>query len=668
MTARPAGRIIASGVLLTAVTVAVTFGPGGAASAAPGEHGIRGIGPYKAPATEYVKDSYIVVFKDAKVSKAQVGATVSRLGTRFNGRVGHTYSNVLRGFSVEMSAEKAKQIAAEPEVERVEQVQVTTKSDTQTNPSWGLDRIDEYALPLNHQYTYPGSAGGDVHAYVIDTGIRATHPEFQGRVTSGRDFVENDNDADDCDGHGTHVAGTIGGQTFGVAKGVRLHSVRVLGCDGRGTVANLIAGVDWVTANAVKPAVVNMSVGLNGISAALDTAVTASIASGLTYAVAAGNAADDACDYSPSRVPDAITVGATDEIDYAASFSNLGDCLDIFAPGVNITSAAKDGGSVAFNGTSMASPHVAGAAALLLSANPSWTPAEVAARLSSDASSSVHHALADSPNRLLNLADATNEIASLSLIARVNARFVSAANTGGSLVANNIAPGATETFQREATGGDTFVLKTGANYVKLNAARQLEASTTDQAQAERFSLVTQGDLSVGLRASDGQFVAAENAGAGALVANRASVGEWETFEKQAPELVVSVKAWVNNSFVAADNGGASPLIANRPSAGQWESFDIVETPDGYIGLRSHANGKYVTAENAGASPLIARSTVIGDWEKFWFVHEGPYVTIFSAANGKIATAENAGASPLIARGDFLKPGEWEFFTRTVRIY
>jgi subtilisin family serine protease len=667
VTARSTGRRVAAGVLLTTVTMAVGLTPGGTASAAPGTDDTRASTPYETPAPEYVKDSYIVLFKDAKVSKDQVSATATRLSARFAGRVGHTYDSTVRGFSATMSADAAKRLAAEPEVERVEQVTRFRKSDTQTDPTWGLDRIDEYSLPLNRSYTYPGTAS-TVHAYVIDTGIRASHPEFQGRVTAGPDYVDDDNDADDCNGHGTHVAGTVGGQTYGVAKGVALHSVRVLDCNGNGNADDVLAAVNWVAANAIRPAVVNMSLGGPG-SSAVDAAVTIAVASGLTFAVAAGNSGDNACGFSPGRVEAAITVGATDEIDYAASFSNFGQCLDIWAPGVDIRSAYIAGGSVLSSGTSMASPHVAGAAALLLAANPTWTPLQVADQLRADSSSSVHHAIERSPNALLNLTAASNERASLSLIARVNARFVSGAGPGGVLSADAIVPAATETFTRESTGGETFALKVGAMYVRLGAGARLEATAPDVASAERFTLTQNDDLSVGLRAANGMYVAAENAGAGALVANRSSIGAWETFEKQAPDLVVSVQAFVNERYVTADNAGAGALIANRTGIGTWEEFDIVETPDGFIGLRSHANGLYVSAENAGAGSLVANRTSIGPWEKFWFLHLGNgQVAIYALANGRLVSAEGAGAQPLKARTAYADLGEWEVFTRTTRIF
>ncbi|MEV1144694.1 S8 family serine peptidase [Micromonospora sp. NPDC049799] len=352
-----------------------------------------------------VADSYIVVFKDSAVSRTTVGSSVNRLATRHGGTTVRTYSTAVRGAEMRMSARAAARMAADPAVAYVEQNHTVSIAGTQTNPpSWGLDRIDQRALPLNSSYTYPNTAT-NVTSYILDTGIRTSHSDFGGRATWGTNTVDSNNT--DCNGHGTHVAGTVGGSAYGVAKGTRLVAVKVLNCSGSGTNAGVIAGVDWVTANAVKPAVANMSLG-GGASSALDTAVANSISSGVTYALAAGNSNANACNSSPARTASAITVGATTNTDARASYSNYGTCLDIFAPGSSITSAwyNSDTATNTISGTSMASPHVAGGAALVLSANPSYTPQQVRDALVNSATSNVVTSPGTgSPNKLLYVGD-----------------------------------------------------------------------------------------------------------------------------------------------------------------------------------------------------------------------------------------------------------------------
>ncbi|MGC5331707.1 S8 family peptidase [Micromonospora sp. DT62] len=350
-----------------------------------------------------VADSYIVVFKDSSVARSSVGDTAQRLVGRHGGAVARTYGAALRGFEVRVDARAAARIAADPAVAYVEQNHTVSIAGTQTNPpSWGLDRIDQRALPLDSSYTYPNTAS-NVHAYIIDTGIRFSHSDFGGRAVSGYDAVDGGS-ADDCNGHGTHVAGTVGGSAYGVAKGVQLVGVRVLNCQGSGTNAGVIGGVDWVTANAVKPAVANMSLG-GGANASLDTAVRNSINSGVSYGLAAGNdSGGNACNTSPARTAEGITVGSTTNTDARSSFSNIGTCLDIFAPGSSITSAwyTNDTATNTISGTSMATPHVVGVAALVASANPTWTPQQVRDYLVNNATSNVvTNPGTGSPNKLL---------------------------------------------------------------------------------------------------------------------------------------------------------------------------------------------------------------------------------------------------------------------------
>jgi subtilisin family serine protease len=372
------------------------------AAAAEPEGAIRNAGGPTA-----VDDSYIVVFRDAAVARTGVSANARSLVDKHGGTVARTYTNALRGFEVKADEKQAARIAADPAVAFVEQNHLVHALETQTNPpSWGLDRIDQRNLPLNQAYTYPNAAP-NVRAYIIDTGIRITHNDFGGRAVSGFDAIDG-GPADDCNGHGTHVAGTVGGSAYGVAKSVQLVAVRVLNCQGSGTNAQVVAGIDWVRANAVRPAVANMSLG-GGANSAIDTAVNNSINAGITYAVAAGNGnllgvRQNACNYSPARVPNAITVGATQSSDAAASFSNYGTCVDILAPGVGITSAwhTSNTATNTISGTSMASPHVAGAAALVLSANPSWSNQQVRDHLVANSTPNVvTNPGSGTPNRLL---------------------------------------------------------------------------------------------------------------------------------------------------------------------------------------------------------------------------------------------------------------------------
>ncbi|MBB5112328.1 S8 family peptidase [Micromonospora chalcea] len=360
-----------------------------------------------AGAADAVSGSYVVVLKGDAVGTANTLAArtavpdrAAGLAKRYGGNVGTVWSSALTGYSAKMTAAQARRLAADPAVAYVEQDRVMTTQGTQTGATWGLDRIDQRNLPLNSTFTYPNTAS-NVRAYIIDTGIRTTHSDFGGRATWGTNTVDTNNT--DCNGHGTHVAGTVGGTKYGVAKSVRLVAVKVLNCSGSGTTAGVISGVNWVTSNAVKPAVANMSLG-GGASTTLDNAVANSINSGITYALAAGNSSANACNSSPARVAAAITVGATTSTDARASYSNYGSCVDIFAPGSSITSAwrTSDTATNSISGTSMASPHVAGAAALVLSANTSYTPAQVASYLTSNATTGkVTSPGSGSPNRLL---------------------------------------------------------------------------------------------------------------------------------------------------------------------------------------------------------------------------------------------------------------------------
>ncbi|HEU0299384.1 MAG TPA: S8 family serine peptidase, partial [Longimicrobium sp.] len=328
---------------------------------------------------------YIVVFRRDQVSSATL--TAGEMVPARHGRLHFTYDHALKGFAADLSRDAVEALLRDPRVAYVapdSRVRLTT---TQTGATWGLDRVDQRDLPLNAEYTYTRTGAG-VTAYVIDSGILTSHTEFGGRATVGTDLVGDGQNGQDCDGHGTHVAGTLGGATYGVAKEVNLVSVRVFDCFGSSSFSIVIAAVDWVTANAAKPAVVNMSLG-GGYDVPTNEALQTSIASGLTYVVGAGNDESSACGYSPAGTVEAITVASSAMDDTRSWFSNFGPCVDLFAPGSDITSAwwTSDTAINTMSGTSMASPHVAGVAALYLEGNPTAVPVQVANAVLNSASS-----------------------------------------------------------------------------------------------------------------------------------------------------------------------------------------------------------------------------------------------------------------------------------------
>jgi subtilisin family serine protease len=330
-----------------------------------------------------IAGNYIVVLRDrgANPHSVAAGATADH-----GASIKFVYQHAIKGFAAALPSQAVTALQRNPNVAYIEEDQIavatTLETTTQSPATWGLDRIDQRDRPLNNSYSYDVTGAG-VTVYIIDTGIRTSHSEFGGRASSGTDVITVGGSADDCNGHGTHVAGTVGGSTYGVAKGVSLVAVRVLNCSGSGSISGVIAGIDWVTANHPPSAAANMSL-LAGASTALDNAVRNSIASGVTYAIAAGNGnrggkQQDACNYSPGRVSEALTVGATNSNDSKASWSNFGSCVDLFAPGVSITSAwhSSNTATNTISGTSMATPHVTGVAALYLQQHPGASPSEV---------------------------------------------------------------------------------------------------------------------------------------------------------------------------------------------------------------------------------------------------------------------------------------------------
>lgn len=346
-----------------------------------------------------IADHYIVVLQDTMMQSSRTNA--GDLVLPYNGKLGRVYTHALNGFSVTMTEADAKALAKEPSVRYVIEDGVVSINATQNGATWGLDRIDQNSLPLNSQYTYTQNGSG-VNAYIVDTGIRVTHNEFGGRAAHGFSAINDGNGSNDCNGHGTHVAGTVGSATYGVAKNVNLFAVRVLDCGGSGSNSGVIAGIDWVAANAQLPAVANMSLG-GGQSTAINNAVANATAAGVTFVVAAGNETTDACTKSPASAPSAITVASSTSSDSRSSFSNFGSCVDIFAPGSSITSTWNTNNSATntISGTSMASPHVCGVAALYLDANPNATPSQVDQALTSNGSLNKISGVNGSPNILV---------------------------------------------------------------------------------------------------------------------------------------------------------------------------------------------------------------------------------------------------------------------------
>jgi subtilisin family serine protease len=384
---RSVRRIAAASLAGAAALGSVTFG-GLAAQADPDGQILA------ADSGTAVDGSYLVVMDDELSSGTR--ETVTDGGAEIAGSY-----DTLNGYVTEMTESEAARLAADESVAFVEQNQTVSIADVQLGATWGLDRVDQLDLPLDGNYEHLGDGSG-VTAYIVDTGILASHAEFTGRVGTGYDFVDGDTDPTDCNGHGTHVAGTIGGTTYGLAKEVTVVGVRVLDCEGSGTYADVIAGIEWVAENASGPSVANMSLG-GGYSAAVNSAVASAVDAGVTFAVAAGNDDADACDTSPASEGSALTVAATDSSDARAYFSNYGDCVDVHAPGVNITSAWIDSNSATdtISGTSMASPHVAGAAAVYLGLNPSATTDDVAAWVTGNAAADRVSDTQGSPNLLL---------------------------------------------------------------------------------------------------------------------------------------------------------------------------------------------------------------------------------------------------------------------------
>ncbi len=398
--AAPRG-LAAAAAALTCLALTLTPSFAGATTDSPDAPEIVG-----ADSASAVEGEYLVVLKP----QAALGAAediASALTDAVGGEIRDVFNTVIDGYSATLSEDEALAIAADERVDHVEQVQMLHAIGEQVNPpSWGTDRVDQRDLPLDGRYTYPDAAGAGVNLYVVDTGIRQTHAEFAGRIRPGFDAATAGGNASDCNGHGTHVAGTAAGTSYGIAKKATVYPVRVLDCKGDGLSTTILAGIEWVAENAVKPAVVNYSVGCRTACSlpSIDAAVKRVVASGITWVSAAGNSNDDACRYSPQLVPETIVVGNTTRVDGKALTSSYGSCLDLWAPGTDILSSWYTGDTAAATatGTSMASPQVAGTAVLYVSANPIATPAQVQAAIVDNATPGKVTGLdAASPNRLL---------------------------------------------------------------------------------------------------------------------------------------------------------------------------------------------------------------------------------------------------------------------------